>query len=39
MLHVEEKHNRTMSKAVGISSKLVSTQYQPINKGKTPKEA
>lgn len=39
MLHGKEKHDKTMSKAVGIISKLVSDQYQLIIEGKTPQEA
>ncbi len=39
MLHGEEKHDKTISKAAGIISKLVSDQHQPIFEGKTPQEA
>ena len=39
MLHSKEKHDKAISKAAGIISKLVANQYQPIIKGKTPQEA
>ncbi len=39
MLHVEEKYDKVMSKAVGIISKLVSDLHQLIIEGKTPQEA
>ena len=39
MLHNEEKHDKGMSKAAGIISRLVADQHQPIIEGKTPQEA
>ncbi len=38
-MHDEEKYDLAMSKSVGILSKLVADQHQPIIKGKTPEEA
>ena len=34
----KEKYHLAMSKAVGIISKLVSDQHQPIIEGKSPQE-
>lgn len=38
MLRREERHDKAMSKAAGIISKLVSNQHQPIIEGNTPEE-
>lgn len=39
ILYGKEKYNKIMSKTASIISKLVSNQYQPIIKGKTPQKA
>ncbi len=39
LMHDEEKYDLVMSKSVGILSKLVADQHQPIIEGKTPEEA
>ncbi len=39
MLYMEEKHDKAMSKAASIISKLILDQHQPIIKGKTPQKA
>lgn len=39
LMHDEEKYDLAMSKSVGILSKLISDQHQPIIEGKTPEEA
>ncbi len=38
MIRHEKKYDLTMSKAVGILSKIVSDQHQSIIKGKIPKD-
>lgn len=39
LIHNEEKYDLTMSKFVGILSKFVVDQHQPIIEDKTPEEA
>lgn len=39
MVHNEEKYDKAMSKILGIISKFVLDQYQPIIKRKTSQEA
>ena len=38
-MHNKKKYELTMSKFVGILSKFVANQHQPIIEDKTPKEA
>lgn len=39
LIYDKKKYNLTISKSIGILSKLISDQYQPIIKSKTPEEA